>query len=54
MGNQGREGIDTSGLNLENCSGAGGNILSRGGMGWRMPKKKKRKREKKKMIVKIK
>lgn len=56
MGNQGREGIDTSGLNLENCSGAGGNMLSRGGMGWGMPKKKKkkRKREKKKMIVKIK
>ena len=41
LGNQGREGIDTSGLNLENCSGAGGNILSRGGMGWGMPKKKK-------------
>lgn len=32
LGNQGREGIDTSGLNLENCSGAGGNMLSRGGM----------------------
>ena len=42
LGNQGREGIDTSGLNLENCSGAGSNMLSRGGMGWGMPKQKKR------------